>query len=100
MYDADVAWRRGWGIEDALPTAEKEEVARMRRIVMLAVVALMMALMMALSGTALAANGELNEEQLCALAARAILIGQVRGTPPTLPPATTPGEILPTCVAA
>ena len=36
---------------------EKQEVARMRRIVMLAVVALTMALM-SLSGTALAAHGD------------------------------------------
>ncbi len=96
MYDADVAWRRGWGIEDALPTAEKEEVARMRRIVMLAVVALMMALMMALSGTALAANGEPPADpgnKLCAFAAIAISRG-VMGE-------VSPGELISTnCVPA
>ncbi len=51
----------------------------MRRIVMLAVVSLMMALTVALSGTALAAPGPPPEQdrgnKLCAFAARAISIG-------------------------
>ena len=91
--------REGWASK-MLCLPEKEEVARMRRIVMLAVVALMMSLMMALPGAALANHGELHQERLCALAGVSILFGQVRATPPTVPPATTPGDIVPTCAAA
>ena len=73
---------------------EKEEVARMRRRVMLAVVTLMMALMMALSGPALA-QGEppaAPGNKLCAIAAVAIFIGLEREGP-------TPGERISTnCV--
>ena len=61
---------------------EKEEVARMRRIVMLAVVALTMSLMMALAGPALAAHGGTHEEpiqQRCALVGVSIFFG---GGPP------------------
>ncbi len=69
----------------------------MRRIVILAVVALIMALMMALPGTALAAQGEppaAPGNKLCAIAAVAIFIGSEREGP-------TPGETITThCVPA
>ena len=84
----------GWVLQ-MLCLPEKEEVARMRRRVMLAVVALMMALMMSLSGAALAAQGEppaAPGNKLCAIAAIAIFIGLERE-------GTTPGELISTnCV--
>ena len=72
---------------------QKEEVARMRRIVMLAVVALMMSLMMALAGPALAAHGGTHEEpvqQRCALVGVSIFLG---GGP-------TPGGTIQECMGS
>ncbi len=87
----------GWASQMLCLPEKEEEGARMRRIVMLAVVALMMALMRALSGTALAAHGEPHEGPLvgvCARAALAIFFGLEREGP-------NPGELIPTyCVPA
>jgi hypothetical protein len=72
---------------------QKEEVARMRRIVMLAVVALMMSLMMALAGPALAAHGGTHEEPVqkrCALVGVSIFFG---GGP-------TPGGTIQECMGS